>query len=135
MKQLEDGMRTEEIESAMKTPKVAYAMLGASNYPDSVIQYLSKLRFEKEISNNYVGMKCPLCNDDIDRDHTIKCKYSAGFRTQRHDGVVNAILKALNKTRKAAANKIENRLKPDIDLTIENARYCIDVNFSIENAQ
>lgn len=56
MKELEDGMRTEEIETAMKTPKVAYAILGASNYPDSVVQYLTKLRFEKEISNKYTGM-------------------------------------------------------------------------------
>lgn len=110
-------------------------MLGASNYPDSVMYYLTKIRFEKERSIKYVGMTCPLCNDEIDRDHTIKCKRSAGFRTHRHDGIVNAILKALNKTRKAAAIRLENNLRPDIDLTIDNKRYCIDVNFSIENAQ
>lgn len=110
-------------------------MLGASNYPDSIMYYLSKLRFEKEISNEYMGLICPLCKEKIDRDHTIKCTYSAGFRTSRHDGIVNVIKKSLNKNRKAAAIILENKMKPDIDLTIENARYCLDVNFSIENAQ
>ena len=36
-----ESMRAEEIESAKQQPKVAYPMLGASNYPDSVMYYLS----------------------------------------------------------------------------------------------
>lgn len=41
MRALYEGMRAEEIETAKQTPKVAYAMLGASNYPDLVMYYLS----------------------------------------------------------------------------------------------
>lgn len=133
LQQLEQSMQHEELEAAMRKPKIGFAMLGASNYPDSVMYYLTKLRFELERSDKYIGRRCPLCKNKIDRDHTIKCDYSNGIRTQRHDGVVLAIMKSLNKTRKAAAIKLQDDSKPDIDLEINNVKYCIDVNFSIAN--
>lgn len=118
----------------MAKPKIGYAMLGASNYPDSVMLYLTSLRFEQVVHKKYEGKVCPLCNGKMDRDHTIKCDYSKGIRVHRHDGIVNAIKKNLNKSRKATSPTLDNLLKPDIALEINNEQYYIDVNFSIEHA-
>lgn len=107
-------------------------MLGASNYPDSVMYYLSSLRFAKETTCKFEGRICPLCSSKMDRDHTIKCIYTNGIRTNRHDGIVNAIKKMLNKSRKATSKQLDNKSKPDIVMEVNNIKYCIDVNFSLE---
>lgn len=71
----------------------------------------------------------------MDRDHVIKCIHTSAIRTNRHDGIVNAIKKLLNKSRKASSKQLENLLKPDIVMEVNNVKYVIDVTFSVEDVQ
>lgn len=68
----------------------------------------------------------------MDRDHAIKCTTAGPIRTTRHNGVVNAIMQQIDRSRNAHPIVLDDGLKPDIEFNIGIARYCIDVNFSIE---
>lgn len=54
-KTLDEGKSHTDLVADKMTPKIGYALLGASTYPDSVIQYLMGIRFKEEKSNAFVG--------------------------------------------------------------------------------
>lgn len=97
------------LSDAQNTPKVAYALLGASQYPDRVINYLLQLRFASERpQKQHEEEECPLCGNRTDRDHKIKCDVSRKFRNDRHNGVVNALILALAEERNAMPLLLDN---------------------------
>ena len=115
-------------------------MNGFQHLSDEQIRHLIYIKFEQYVIKRCTeGEKCLLCGElKVDNYHEISCRKNCVYLTYRHDLVVNAIVKKLNKGKHALPvsrgnrNKIEHGKIPDIEFENEQdgSKWIIDVQFS-----